>query len=137
MGDGVLEDNFLIAHSCRCATSAHQFAPFHMLGTVEQQHPHLLMFLVEHERAQVAIGGIGIGNLEVVFKLFSLKPACNLNGGEYLNGFYFSHTSIHTRQVAVFVACDFVNLVVVIVEDALAQLHNALPSTPASQNYGK
>lgn len=134
VGDGVLEDDFLVAHGGCCAAYAHQLAAFHVLGAVEQQYPHLLVLLVEHEGAQVAVGGVGVGDLVVVVELLALEAPRYLYSGKDFHRFHFAHAAIHAREVAVSASGYLVDFVVMVTQDALAQLHHALATAAAAQD---
>ena len=108
-----------------------------MLSTVEHEHPHLLVVLVEHERLEVAVSGIGVDNLESLVKLLALEPPCNLDGGKNLQRLHLTHTTIHASQVVVIEPRNLVNLVVMVVEQPLAQVHDVLAGTAAANDDGE
>ena len=108
-----------------------------MLGAVEKHHPQLLVGVVFHAHAQVAIGIVARCDLGPLLHLFYLVAACKLEGCLKLEGLDLAYAFVVSHQLLVAPSGNVVELAAIVVQDALAQVDHALARRATAHDDGK
>ena len=122
-------------HGRAAAADAHTL--FDLLGVVEQHDHDFLVVEVIHARAQVIVGVIAAGDFEAFLEFLLLVAARQFQGGKNLDGLDLADAVVVLDQVVDALAGDEVELVVVITQNALAQVNNRLARRTHPQQDGQ
>ena len=104
---------------------------------VEQHDQDFLVVEVFHAWAQVTIGVVAARDFEPLLKFFLLVTARQFQCGKYLDGLDLADAVIVLHQVVDALAGDEVEFVIVVAQDALAQVNNRLARRAHAQQDGE
>ena len=93
---------------------------------VEQDDHDFLVVEVLHACSQVVVGVLTASDLEPLLEFLLLVAACQLQCGEYLDGLDLADAVVVLYQVVDALAGDEVEFIVIVAQDALAQVHDRL-----------
>ena len=92
-----------------------------------EQHDHdFLVVEVLHAGTQVFVGIVAARDFETLVKLLLLVASCQFQGSEDFDGLDLADAVVVLHQVIDALACDEVEFVVIVTQDALAQVHDRL-----------
>ena len=135
--DGGPQNHLDVGYGHGSAAAAHPHALLDLLGVVEQNDKHLLVVEVLHARAQILVSLVTAGDLEALLEFLLLIAARQFQGGENLDSLYLADAVVVLHQVVDSLAGDEVEFVVVVAQDALAQVNHRLARRAHPQQYGE
>ncbi len=135
--DGWAQDHLDVGHCHGGAAAADADTLLDLLGVVEQHDHDFLVVKVIHAGTQVVVGVITAGDLEALFKFLLLITARQLQGGKNFDGLDLADTVVVLHQVVDALAGDEVEFVVVVAQDALAQVNDRLAWRAHPQQDGE
>ena len=124
--DGGAQDHLDVGNGHGGATAAHLHTFLDLFGVVKQDDQHFLMVEVLHLSTQVFVGFVAAGNLEAIFKFLLLVAARQFQGSEDFNGFDLADAVVILHEVVDALAGNEIEFVVVVAQDALAQVNDRL-----------
>ena len=135
--DGWPQDHLDVGDSHGGASAADAHAFLNLFGVVEQDDHDFLMVKVFHAGAQVVVSIFATGDFESFLEFFLLVTACQFQGGKNFDGLDLADAVVVLHQIADALAGDEVEFVVVVAQDALAQVNDRLARRAHPQQDGE